>query len=365
MIVRDIGILGIGAWDGEVISNEYFGAEYLQHAQIKDPYRGRRGDDGRVRISGIEFTREKYPRALAAIEAAYEDPFRGTRRRRYFPRDLKVSDAETDAARSAIADAGLRAEDIDVVLVQSFLPDQIQPKNSALIAHNLGIHKAPAWEVDSICNSAISQFTVGASLISAGFARHVLCVQSCAYSRVTDPGSSSTVAEADMATSFVVGPSVGVQVAGAWRTDGKLHGAIRLEWREPAGARRPWWDRSAERLLIGFDQTLQEQVLGELADYARLVCGEALQRAEMTIDDLDLFIAHQPMAWNKAMMADVLGLKEGIEYDTFEEYASINSAGIPVSLLHARREGRIRKGSKVLIFGPAAGYTYAAMAMRW
>lgn len=365
MIIRDIGILGMGAWEGEVVDNDFFGQKYLQNAQVKDPYRGRRADDGSVRISGIDFTPEKYPRALAAIEEAFRDPFRGTRRRRYFPHDLKVSDAESDAARRALADAGVEASAIDAVLVQSFLPDELQPKNAALVAHNLGITKAPAWEIDSICNSAITQLTVASSLILSGLAQRVLCVQSCAYSRVTDRGSSSTVAEADMATSFVVGRVPGTSIAASWRTDGQLHGAIRLEWRAPTGAARRFWEHPREQLLIGFDQGLQERVLNELADYARLVCREALERAEMTMDEVDLFIAHQPMAWNKAFLADVLGLRDGVAYDTFEEYASVNSAGIPVSLMHAIREGRVRRGSKVLLFGPAAGYTYSAAAIRW
>ncbi len=143
MLIRDIGILGMGLWEGEVVTNDHYGDRYLKGAPIKDPYRGRRSEDGTVRIAGMEFTKEKHPRVLAALERSFQDPYRGTQRRRYFPRDLKVSDAETEAARNAIADAGLTPDDIDAVLVQSFLPDELQPKNAALIAHNLGIRRAP------------------------------------------------------------------------------------------------------------------------------------------------------------------------------------------------------------------------------
>src|SRR5690349_1426181 len=193
MRISDIGILGTGLWDGEVITNEQFGLEFAKAAAVKDPYLGRRTDDGTIRIAGMEFTPERYPRTLAALERCFGDPYRGTRRRRYFPSHLKVSDAETEAARNAMADAGVTAAQIDAVLVQSFLPDVVQPKNAALVAHNLEIRHAPAWEVDSICNSSLTHFAVGASLITSGFAEHVLCVQSTAYSRVSDPGSSSRV----------------------------------------------------------------------------------------------------------------------------------------------------------------------------
>jgi 3-oxoacyl-[acyl-carrier-protein] synthase-3 len=366
MLFHDIGIIGTGLWEGPVVTNDLFGESVSSHLKVKDPYRGYRDEDGNSRIAGMKLTPERHPRTLAAVERSYRDPFRGTQRRRFFPPDLKVSDAETFAAQKAIADAGITAEDLDAVLVQSFLPDEIQPKNSALIAHNLGICNAPAWEVDSICNSTITHAAVGASLIISGFARRVLCVQSVAYSRVRDPGVSSSVQEGDMASAFVLGPSPGTKIACSFRTDGRLHGAIKLRWDEPTGvATRRWWEHSQERLLIRFNAELQAQVMSEIAENAWTACIAVLERMGIPLEELDIMIAHQPMSWNSAFMADVLGLADGVVFDTFEEYANINSAGITASIHEARRIGRIRKGSKVLLFGPSAGYTYAAMAIHW
>jgi 3-oxoacyl-[acyl-carrier-protein] synthase III len=365
MIVKDIGILGMGLWDGPVVENQQFQTENVSKAEVKDPYRGRRDDSGVVRIAGMEFTPQKHRRTIAALERSFQDPYRGTKRRRYFAPDMKVSDAETDAARRAISDANLTAADIDTVLVQSFLPDEIQPKNAAIIAQNLGIKNAPAWEVDSICNSAITHLNVGAALIKAGMARHVLCIQSAAYSRVADQ-SASAIQEGDMAASFVMGPSPGTEMSFSWRTDGRLHGAIKLRWGNPAGSPpRPYWARSQEKLLIHFDPILQEQVMAEIAGNARVVCAEALQRAELAMGDLEIIVPHQPMSWFNAFLADVLEVGDGIIFDTFEEYSSINSASIPATLHDARRAGRIRRGTKALLFGPAAGYTFGAVAIRW
>lgn len=366
MLFRDIGFIGTGLWAGEPTQNDYFGEGFGIRAQVKDPYHGNLGAGGALRIAGMELSPEEYPRALAAIDIGFRDPFRGTSRRRYFPPDLKVSDAETEASRNALADAGIRAADIDAVLVQSFLPDELQPKNAAKIAYNLGITRAPAWELDSLCNSSFTHFNVGASLILSGFARHVLCVQSVAYSRVADPGASSRVQEGDMASAFVLGPSPGTTAACSWRTDGRLHGAIKLQWAPESGAgERKYWERSQEGLRIRFDAALQAQVMGEIAHNARVVCAEALDKAEMRREDVDVCLHHQPMNWYGAFLADVLGLADNVVFDTFEEYANINAAGTPASLHHARLAGRVRPGSNVLMFGPAAGYTFAAMAIRW
>ncbi len=365
MLVKDIGIVGMGLWEGEPVSNEYFGA-HLSSAQVKDPYKGRRADDGTIRVAGLELTTERHPRTVTAVAHAFSDPFRGTRRRRFFPRDLKVSDAETEAAQKAIADAGLTPADVDVVLTQSFLPDELHPKNAALICHNLGIHRAPAWEVDTICNSSITQLMVASSLIASRMAARVLCVQSVAYSRVTDPGASSTVQEADMASAFVVGPSPGTRIGFAWHTDGQLHAAIKLVWAPPAAARsRRWWEGAPEALSIAFDPELQAQLMGQIAKNAPVVCAEALGRAEIRVEDVDVFITHQATYWQSSFMEDVIGVPPGAGFEMFEEYANINSAGIPASVCHARKSERIARGRKVLLFGPAAGYTYAAAAIHW
>jgi 3-oxoacyl-[acyl-carrier-protein] synthase III len=365
MLTKDIGIVGMGLWEGEPVSNDHFGAG-VSAAQIKDPYKGRRGDDGTIRVAGLELTPERYPRTVAAVAHAFADPYRGTRRRRFFPRDLKVSDAETEAAKKALAAAGIGPADVDAVLVQSFLPDELHPKNAALICHNLGIDRAPAWEVDTICNSSITQLVAGSSLILSGFAQRVLCVQSVAYSRVTDPTSSSTVQEADMASAFVIGPSPGTRMAFGWRTDGSLHSAIKLQWAPPSGHRgRRWWEGAPEALIIGFDPEKQAQLMGQIARNAPIVCHEALERAEMKADDLDVFITHQATYWQSSFIEDVLGLPPGVGFETFDEYANINSAGIPASVCHALQAGKIGPGKKVLLFGPAAGYTYAAAAIHW
>lgn len=363
---RDIGILGVGLWEGAPVGNDFFGDAYLQKSQVKDPYKGMRDASGVVRVAGLELTPDRYERTIGAIEESFRDPWRGTRRRRYFPEDLRVSDAETDAARRALDRAGVAPAQVGAVLVQSFLPDELQPKNAALVAHNLGIRNAPAWEVDSLCNSAITQLTVGTSLIASGFAEHVLCVQSCAYSRVMDRGASACVQEADMASAFVIGRREGSTASFAWETDGRLHAAIHLAWGPPTGAPpRRYWQPSPDRLLIRFDPALQPEVNAQTRDLARGVCDRALEAAGFRIDEVDAFVTHQPMSWFGTLLLDVLGLRSHVLVESFAEYANVNSACIPASLTVGLEAGRIRRGSKVLIFAPAAGYTFGAAALRW
>ena len=365
-MIRDIGVVGMGLWDGEVITNEVFGSQFHSSVEVRDPYRGCRGDDGVVRVAGVELVPGRHDRTIAAVERSFTDPFRGARRRRWFPANLAVSDAETEAATKALADAGLVAKDVDVVLVHSFLPDGLTPKNSPVVAHKLGITNGLALEVDSVCNSALSQMMLGASLIATGQARHVLCVQSIAYSRLRDPNASTTLFEADMASAFVLGKVRGTEMSFSWRTAGHMHAAISLGWRRPTGAPpTPYWEGPRERLLIGFDRELQKRVNADVAHYAEVTCTEALGRAEIGLTDVELFVSHQPMSWYTAYMEDTLGLRDGIAFSTFEEYANVNSASVVANLFEARRTGHIDRGTRVLMYCPAAGYTYGAAVVRW
>lgn len=363
--LSDVAVIGTGLWQGEPIENAALGPTANTPRQVRDPYRGKPDANGRVKIAGMELDASEYARTIAALGRAFDDPYRGSVRRRFFPRDLKVSEAEADAGRAALVDAGIGPEDVDAVLVQSFLPDEIQPKNAALVAEALGIRTAMAWGVDTICNSVVSHLHAAAALIVSGQADHVLSVVSAAYSRVADPGASSTVQEADMAGAMVLARRPGKRMDFSWRVDGRLHGAIRLAWdaETGAGARR-WWEPAREKLLIRFDGELQQKVMGEIATNARTVCGEALARAELSMSDIDVVLSHQPMVWYREFLSDTLKLRDGVLFDTFEEYGCINSAGIATSLHHARKAGRLPEGARALFFSPAAGYVFGAAVVR-
>src|SRR5438105_4221140 len=87
---HDIGVLGIGLWEGEAIGNDFFGPEYLTQSQVRDPYKGQAADDGTARIAGMDLPRAEFARTIAAVGQSFQDPYRCTRRRRFFPPDLLV-----------------------------------------------------------------------------------------------------------------------------------------------------------------------------------------------------------------------------------------------------------------------------------
>jgi 3-oxoacyl-[acyl-carrier-protein] synthase III len=92
----------------------------------------------------------------------------------------------------------------------------------------------------------------------------------------------------------------------------------------------------------------------QLAERAERLCARALAGAEMYLDDVEIFLWHQPMSWFSALMSD-----------TLEEYGNVNASSLGASMHHAREAGRLARGSRAFLFNPAAGYTYAGAAIRW
>lgn len=361
---HNIGILGTGLWEGPVVENHMITVADGVH---RDPFKGRRGDDGLVRIAGLELHPQRHRRALLQIEQSYRDPYRGTVRRRICPHAVLPSEMEADAAQRALADAGLQPGDVDAVLVQSFLSDYMQPKNASRVCSLLGVHHALAMNVDTLCNSAASQLLLGAALIQSRQARHVLCVQSTVFSFVTDPGTSAAVQEADMSSAFVLGPVRGARLACVSHVEGRLHGAVRMDWIVPEGAAsgRRYCQPPAVQLGTVFDERLKAEAMQDMAARALPLCQEALERAELGgLEGVGVFVCHQPLSWACALFADLLGLPDGVALDVFPEYANIGSCSVPAGLHHARQAGRLGSGQTLLVFAPAGGATYLALALR-
>lgn len=355
-----IGIIGTGVWQAPPVCNDEL---EVRVRPVRDPFKSvvDVDEDGQVHASGLVFPAAQYPRTLEAMRRVRLDPFRGTRHRRHFPEELLISDAEADVARQALDDAGIPASRIGAVLVFSFHPDVMQPRNAVLVAHKLGIVNALVVNTDTACSSSLSQLGLADSLVSSGAADYVLCVQSSPYSWLND--DDSAVQEGDLATAFVVGGKAGSRHAQASRADGENFRAITLhhtvrDGRAEAGERQ-------REYRFEWDKAQQHRVHGSLGSYARIVVSEALATMGWDRAEVDVFIPQQSAAWIPVYLSEHLGFTEKQTFHTFEEYCNCNSPGLTASWWEAAKAGRIEPGTKVLIFAAGAGHSYIASAVQW
>lgn len=297
------------------------------------------------------------------------DPFQKIKERRVTDPSLEPSDIEALAARNALAHAGLPKEEVDLVMVHSFVPDRQVPLNASLVQHKLGLTRAAAWNVDTCCSSFITMMIIAASMVRSGMYRNILIVNSVVHSRILDYTEHISVVPGDGASAVVVGPvSEGYGYRGFHCTsDGSLHDAITIEVRPPRYRERKHYEPSLEQPFATFNNPeaiarVGKESLHEMA----VVMDGALRNAGMKRSDLDFIVTHQPSYWAAQAWAESIGLTDPDQrYDTYSKYGNLASVGVPVNLEEAHRLGKLRKGMKVMMASSGVGINHAACVVRW
>jgi 3-oxoacyl-[acyl-carrier-protein] synthase III len=355
-----VGILGIGTFlPPGVRTNDYFAV-----APQKERDEARRQGD----VLAVDRT-TRGPLAPEIVEAMARhagDPFQGARLRRVIADGVETSDLEVEAARRALASAGLAPDAIDVLIVHSLTPDLLHPSNAPAVQHKCGLVNALAWGLDVGCASAVVALATAVGLVRGGTARKVLCVFSSAASRTIESSSSAALIFGDGAAAFVVGElPEGYGLLGAWqRTDGSLRDAVVNATMVDGKPERAWYKHAGLIRFASLDPERGRETGARQVEFCREACLGALDRAGLSIRDVDLFLGGQTLAWLPEALCRGLGLPMDRTIDTFAEVANLGSSTMPYNLEHALATGRAHDGDIVLVYAPGAGFTRAAAVFR-
>jgi len=275
----------------------------------------------------------------------------GVHERRYVSEGERLQDLATAAGRSALEEAGVAAEDLDLVLVATLAADELTPNCAPLVAHDLGAVNAGAMDVGSACTGFLSGLQLATAQIEGGRADNVLLIGADVLSRFIDPADRGTAALfADGAGAAVVVPAEdGRSRIGhiLLRCDGTGAGSITAS------------DRERIIHMQGHD-TFKAAVL-RMAE-ATL---ESVARAGLEIDDIDLFVYHQANARILAAVGEKLGLDEAKVVNSIDRYGNTSSATLPIALADARERGLLEPGMNVLLSAFGAGFTWGAGVIEW
>lgn len=285
------------------------------------------------------------------------DVFRGSVERRVMTGDERALDMEVRAARRALAAARMSPGDIDKVLVTTFYPDQTIVGNGVYFAAAMGM-TCPCWNLESACGAAVGDLLLAASMIESGRARNVLVVVSCAYSRTFEESSPMSWTSADGAAAVLVSATAAPEILGSHvvatpETIGAFTCGVRTD---PLVGATPTFaaTRVAAELLA--DSTTRQ--LPRCADAALAASG-------MTRADIDFAVFPTPTAWFAAFGRRMLGIDASKTIDTYPRFTNIGPALSPVNLYFAAREGRIRRGDRVLFTTQGSVSTAGALVLRW
>jgi 3-oxoacyl-[acyl-carrier-protein] synthase-3 len=293
----------------------------------------------------------------------------GIRERRVAAPDLCTSDLGIVAAREALADAGLAASSIDLVITATISPDQLMPATAARIAHECGCGHAGAYDVSAGCSGFVYALAMAAGSVASGIHDNVLVVGAETISRILDWEDRSTaILFGDGAGAVVVSACsepAGECAAGILGFDLGGDGAGNEFLSIPAGGSR----LPASCATVEARQHYMKMNGSEVFKFATRVivqsAGRVLERCGRTVADVDLFVPHQANLRIIDTAVGKLGIARERVYTNLQEYGNTSCASIPLCLDGARAEGRLHEGDLILLMGFGAGLSWGACLIEW
>jgi 3-oxoacyl-[acyl-carrier-protein] synthase III len=305
---------------------------------------------------------EGVQRALDAMSALKNDAFNGSVERRVMNAEQWSSEMETIAAQRALDDAGVAPSEIDAVISFTVCPDYLCGPTGAVVHQRLGLkQKCLTVSMESACNSFPVQLTLADQMIRSGRVRHVLLIQSAAFSKVVPIESPLSPWLGDGATAVVLGPvkeGYGVQTY-AHGTDGSRHRAVVF------GVPGKRWYEDGRVVCYSEDPAMAQAIILGSVDRAKDVIEDVLTQAGLTPEDVDFYACHQGVPWLRQVTQDFVGMTRARWVDTYTTFASLSAANIPLLMSIASREGTLRDGDRVTVFSGGTGETYAGVLLRW
>ena len=281
----------------------------------------------------------------------------GIRARHFAAPDVTSSDLAVEAATRALDAAGIKASEIDLIIVATSTPDMVFPSVACMVQHKLGIAGCPAFDVQAVCSGFVYALTVADSLIKTGSATKALVIGAEVFSRILD--------FSDRTTCVLFGDGAGAVVLEASSTPGILSSDLHADGRHVGILCVPGHVSGGQVMgdpLLKMDgPAVFKLAVSVLESAARA----ALAKANLQDTDIDWLIPHQ--ANIRIMHSTARKLKLPLEklIATVDEHGNTSAASIPLALDVAVREGKVKKGDTVMLEGVGGGFTWGAVLLNY
>jgi len=275
-----------------------------------------------------------------------------------------TSDLAKEAARRAVADAGLTPEDLDVIMVATATPDMFFPSTACLVQRELGATNAFAFDVSAACSGFLYGLSIAEHLVKAGTYRYVLVVGAETLTKIVDWTDRTTcVLFGDGAGAAVVGkvsPDRGF-IAARLKSDGSLGDLLSM----PAGGSRlPATEETVRKRLHCVKMEGNRLFKAAVKAMASAAAG-VLEETGYTGDDLDLLVPHQANLRIIDSTADRLNVAKEKVLINIADFGNTSAASIPIALDQAKRKGTLKPGMLIEMVSFGGGLTWACVLMRW
>jgi len=267
-----------------------------------------------------------------------------------------TSDLAVAAAIEAMQDAGVKIDDIDLIIVCTATPDLTFPATATIVQHKLGMRHGAAFDVAAVCSGFLYGLRVADAMIRAGGLRKVLLIGAETFSRILDWEDRTTcVLFGDGAGAVVLEPHEGEAglLDTTIRSDGSHCDLLYVD----GGPSRTQTDghlRMTGNKVFKFAVTDLTKIIRECAE-----------RAGVAVADIDWFVPHQANQRILNGVAKKLGLRPEQVVSTVEHHANTSAASVPLAMHTAIRDGRIQRGDLMMLEAFGGGFTWGASLIRY
>jgi len=285
----------------------------------------------------------------------------GIRKRHFAAKDEKTSDLAIRAADAALSDAGVRPDQIDLIVLATATPDQTFPATATRVQAGLGLSASTAFDVQAVCSGFIYAIAVADNFVRLGQANKALVIGAETFSRILD--------WEDRATCVLFGDGAGAVLLsgedGAGTTDD--HGILTTHLHSDGRHHDLLYVDGgvSSTRTVGHVRMAGREVFKHAVVRLAEVVDEALEATGLVPTDIDWLVPHQA---NKRII-DATAKKLGMDPDrvvtTVDRHANTSAASVPLALDTAVKDGRIKSGDLVMMEAMGGGFTWASALARW
>ncbi|HEV2556004.1 MAG TPA: beta-ketoacyl-ACP synthase III [Bosea sp. (in: a-proteobacteria)] len=285
----------------------------------------------------------------------------GIRQRHVAADDETTSAIGLKAAQAALADAGMKASEIDLIIVATATPDHTFPATATQIQAALGIEGGVAFDLQAVCSGFVFALATADKFLSTGAARTALVIGAETFSRILD--------WEDRTTCVLFGDGAGAVVLKAAPGEGTLtdRGVLATHIRSDGRYKDKLYvdGGPGSSKTVGFLRMEGKEVFRHAVQNLAETVRHTFAETGLSGADIDWFVPHQANRRIIDATADKLGIGHERVVITVDRHGNTSAASIPLALAEAHRDGRIKRGQLVLIEAMGGGFTWGSALIRW
>lgn len=268
-----------------------------------------------------------------------------------------TSDLAAEAARRALANAHVSANEIDLIILATATPDMQFPSTATMVQHKLGISGCPAFDMQAVCAGFIYALTTAHAYIKSGLAHKVLVIGADTFSRIVDWN--------DRSTCVLFGDGAGAIVLGASDEIGIIHSKLHADGAYLNLLHAPAQIASGEICGLPFIKMDGQGVFKFAVKQLSAVADEVITEAGYTAAQIDWLVPHQANKRIIESTAKHLGLPMDKVILTVQEHANTSAASVPLALDVGIESGQIQRGQHLLLEGIGGGFVWGAVLVKY